>query len=134
MFVASNALRVPTFKPDDVDVCQIAVSMQDLKAQMNDIKKSLQAINDRFQSSAQSTNPAGTMNSTSIMAMANITQPSWASLAVPPDVYQPIRHKVIGAGTTRPQSWHQHTKRTDFGMCSLAVWTGHHCGARQRTP
>ena len=86
MFVASNALRVPTFKPDDVDVCQVVESMQDVNAQMNDVKKSLQEVNDRFQSSAQSTQIAGTMisASTTVMAtasMTNITQPSWASLA-----------------------------------------------------
>ena len=105
MFVVSNALRVPTFKPDDLDVCPIAASMQDLKAQMNDVKKSLQAVNDRFQSSAQSTQPAGTMSSNSTMAMAtasmtNISQSSRASLAaqpVHPDAYQPVRRKVIGA-------------------------------------
>ena len=49
MFVASIAIRVPTFKPDDIDVCQIASSIQDLKTQMNAVKKSLQTVNDIFQ-------------------------------------------------------------------------------------
>ena len=30
MFVASNVLRVPTFKLDNVDMCQIVASMPDL--------------------------------------------------------------------------------------------------------
>jgi hypothetical protein len=36
-FVASNAQRIPTFKPEDVDACSIASNISQLQTQVNDI-------------------------------------------------------------------------------------------------
>ena len=44
-FVASNALRLPRFKIEDVGALQIAVNINDLTAQVNELKSSLNEMN-----------------------------------------------------------------------------------------
>ena len=43
--VASNALRLPAFKTEDVDACHIAVSMKILSDQVSELKNAFNEVN-----------------------------------------------------------------------------------------
>ena len=49
-FVAFNALRLPTFKIEDVDACYLAVSMKTLSDQVNDLKNTFNEVNAKVSS------------------------------------------------------------------------------------
>ena len=130
--VASNALRLPAFKIEDVDACQLAVSMKTLSDQVNYLKNAFNDVNAKVNSlptavqdqrlllsaTSKASQPLPPSVLATTAAASNTGLPSWASLvsqSVPAGAYQLVRRKVVGSGSAtsklasaykKDQLWH----------------------------